>query len=49
MECCRCDKEIDLDKEDAYNYDYMEEVWCKECMEEEVSFALSVSTGEIVL
>lgn len=37
MECCRCDKEIDLAKELDYEYDYAGNIWCKPCMEEEVN------------
>lgn len=36
MECCRCDKEIDLKDEDTYHYDYTGDVWCAECMREEL-------------
>lgn len=35
MECCMCDKEIDLDKKGEY--DFVGDLWCKECMEKEVN------------
>ena len=43
MECCQCDKEIDLEKVDTYLYDYMGDVWCNACMKEEVDFALDTN------
>jgi len=37
MECCLCDKELDDTKDDSYEYDYMGNAWCKECMDKEVN------------
>lgn len=33
--CVMCNKEIDLMKNDTYEYDLMEGVWCRGCYEEE--------------
>lgn len=49
MECCRCDREINLEKENTYHYDYMGDVWCKTCMDEEVNHALTFKNETIVL
>lgn len=35
MECCKCEKGIDLKQEDTYFRDYIGEVWCKACIREE--------------
>ncbi|MDU1838654.1 MAG: hypothetical protein E6780_03665 [Staphylococcus epidermidis] len=37
MECCQCEKEIDLTKKQEYEYDYVGNLWCKNCMEKEVN------------
>lgn len=36
MKCCRCEEEIDLANKKEYEYDYVGEIWCKNCMEIEV-------------
>lgn len=36
MECCQCRKSIDLTKNEEYEYDYVQDLWCKQCMKREV-------------